>query len=102
VRYSFVITSKYARIELGITSSSKELNKKYFKKLSSQKDSIENNFGEPIEWEELAEHKMSRIKYELSGVNLFDKADWEKMSKFLVEYLPKFESALQLEINKLK
>ena len=45
---------------------------------------------------------MSRIKYELIGVNLFDKADWDKMSKFLIEYLPKFESALQPAIKKLK
>jgi len=102
LNYTFVITSKYARIELGITSSSKEKNKKYFKKLLSQKDSIENDFGKPLEWEELAEHKMSRIKYELSGVNLFDKADWDKMSKFLIEYLPKFESALHPAIKKLK
>ncbi|WP_281777815.1 DUF4268 domain-containing protein [Croceibacter atlanticus] len=102
LNYTFVITSKYARIELGITSSSKEKNKKYFKKLLSQKDSIENDFGKPLEWEELAEHKMSRIKYELTGVNLFDKADWDKMSQFLIEYLPKFESALQPAIKKLK
>jgi uncharacterized protein with ParB-like and HNH nuclease domain len=102
LNHTFVITSKYARIELGITSSSKEKNKKYFKKLLSQKDSIENDFGKPLEWEELVEHKMSRIKYELTGVNLFDKADWDKMSQFLIENLPKFEAALQPEIKKLK
>ena len=102
LNYTFVITSKYVRIELGITSSSKEQNKKYFKKLLSQKDSIENDFGKALEWEELAEHKMSRIKYELIGVSLFDKADWDKMSGFLIEYLPKFESAFQPAIKKLK
>lgn len=46
--------------------------------------------------------KMSRIKYQLNDVNLFDKADWEKMSKFLIEYLPKFESAFQQVIKQLK
>jgi len=102
LNYTFVITSKYVRIELGITSSSKEQNKKYFKKLFSQKNSIENDFGNPLKWEELAEYKMSRIKYELTGVNLFDKADWDKMSEFLTEYLPKLESALQPAIKKLK
>jgi uncharacterized protein with ParB-like and HNH nuclease domain len=102
LNYTFGITSKYARIELGITTSSKEKNKKYFKKLLNQKDSIENDFGKPLEWEELTEHKMSRIKYELTGVNLFDKADWDKMSQFLIEYLPKFESALLPAIKKLK
>jgi uncharacterized protein with ParB-like and HNH nuclease domain len=100
--YTFVITGKYARIELGISSSSKEQNKKYFKNLLSQKESIENSFGGELEWEELANYKMSRIKYEMSDVNLFDKIDWQKMNEFLVTYLPKFEKALQPAIKKLK
>ncbi|PCI09975.1 MAG: hypothetical protein COB73_04355 [Flavobacteriaceae bacterium] len=100
--YTFVITGKYVRIELSISSSSKEQNKKYFKKLVSNKESIENSFGCELEWEELANYKMSRIKYEMSDVNLFDKSDWEKMNEFLVTYLPKFEKALKPAILKLK
>ncbi|WP_445737589.1 DUF4268 domain-containing protein [Mariniflexile sp.] len=100
--YTFVITGKYVRIELSIGSSSKELNKKYFKNLLSNKESIENTFGSQLEWEELANYKMSRIKYELTDVNLFDKADWEKMNEFLVTYLPKFEKALQPAIKNLR
>ena len=100
--YTFVITGKYVRIELSIGSSSKELNKKYFKSLLSNKESIENTFGSQLEWEELANYKMSRIKYELTDVNLFDKADWEKMNEFLVTYLPKFEKALQPAIKNLR
>lgn len=100
--YTFVITGKYVRIELSIGSSSKELNKKYFKNLLSNKESIENTFGGKLEWEELANYKMSRIKYELTDVNLFDKADWEKMNEFLVMYLPKFEKALQPAIKNLR
>ncbi|MDB9702096.1 DUF4268 domain-containing protein [Flavobacteriales bacterium] len=101
LKYTLLITSKYVRIELTIASSSKENNKKYFKKLLSQKDSIENDFGNSLEWEELSDNKMSRIKYELKGVNLFDKSDWDKMSQFLIENLSKFETALQPVIDKL-
>lgn len=100
--YTFVITGKYVRIELSISSSSKELNKKYFKNLFSKKESIESSFGEKLEWEELSNYKMSRIKYELSGVSLFDKNDWGKMNQFLIDYLPKFESAMQPIIKKIK
>ncbi len=102
INYAFVVTGKYARIELAITSSSKENNKKYFKKLLNQKAEIESSFGKSLEWEELADYKMSRIKYEMTAVNLFDKGDWDKMSQFLIEYLPKFEAALQPAIKKLK
>jgi hypothetical protein len=100
--YTFVITGKYVRIELGISSSSKEQNKKYFKKLLFNKVSIENDFGSALEWEELVEYKMSRIKYEMVAVNLFDKSRWSKMNDFLINYLPKFEKAFQPYIKKLK
>ena len=100
--YTFVITGKYVRIELGISSSSKEQNKKYFKKLLFNKVSIENDFGSALEWEELVEYKMSRIKYEMVAVNLFDKSCWSKMNDFLINYLPKFEKAFQPYIKKLK
>lgn len=100
--YTFVITGKYVRIELSISSSSKELNKKYFKNLFSNKETIENTFGAQLEWEELANYKMSRIKYELDNVNLFNKEDWDIMNEFLVTYLPKFEKALQPAIKKIR
>ncbi|RXJ52643.1 DUF4268 domain-containing protein [Gelidibacter gilvus] len=102
VNYTFAVTGNYARIELSIITSSKETNKKYFRTLYNQKDSIETAFGNQLEWEELPDNKMSRIKYELKGVNLFDRADWERMIEFLVTYLPKFELALQPTIQILR
>jgi len=102
LRYTFVVTSKYTRIELAIVKSSKEKNKDIFKQLITDKNNIEAIFRNNLEWEELAENKMSRIKYELTDVNLFDKADWNNMSKFLIKYVSKFESALQKSIKKLK
>ncbi|MBA6153950.1 DUF4268 domain-containing protein [Gelidibacter maritimus] len=102
VNYTFSITGNYARIELSITTSSKETNKKYFRTLYNQRDAIETLFGNPLEWEELPDNKMSRIKYELTDVNLFDKSDWEKMNEFLIKHLPKFELALQPAIQKLR
>tara|TARA_B110000908_G_C9972767_1_gene321920 strand:- start:54 stop:554 length:501 start_codon:yes stop_codon:yes gene_type:complete len=102
LQYVFVITGKYVRIELAILKSIKEKNKEIFKYLFNLKDTIELKFSNSLEWEELPENKMSRIKYQLNDVNLFDKADWEKISQFFVKYLPKFESAFSTEIKNLK
>jgi hypothetical protein len=33
------------------------------------KEAIEQAFGNPLEWEELPDNKMSRIKFELQDVN---------------------------------
>ena len=102
VSFTFVITKSHVRIELSLLTSSKETNKMYFKKLQKNKEIIENTFGGKLEWEELPENKMSRIKIEEQGVNLFNESDWDKMNTFLVTNLPKFEKAIQPFIKTLK
>ena len=100
--YTFVITKTYVRIELTISTSTKEKNKIYFKKLLKNKLEIEEVFGETLVWEELPDNKMSRIKIEEQGVNLFNEEDWERMNEFIVTNLPKFENAFQPYIKNLK
>ncbi|QQS67799.1 MAG: DUF4268 domain-containing protein [Chlorobiota bacterium] len=102
VSYTLIITKTYVRIELTISSSSKEKNKLYFKKLLKNKEPIEQAFGNTLVWEELPDNKMSRIKIELQGVNLFNETYWQKMNDFFLFYLPKFESAIQPFIKNLK
>jgi uncharacterized protein with ParB-like and HNH nuclease domain len=102
ISYTLVITKAHVRIELTISTSSKEKNKIYFKKLLKDKEVIEQAFGGLLIWEELPENKMSRIKIEFQGVNLFNETDWSIMNEFIVLNLPKFENAIQSFINKLK
>jgi uncharacterized protein with ParB-like and HNH nuclease domain len=100
--FTLIITKSNIRIELGISTSSKEKNKVYFKKLFKSKEVIEQSFGHNLVWEELPDNKMSIVKFELQDVNLFNETDWEKMNDFFVLYLPKFESAFQPYIKSLK
>jgi uncharacterized protein with ParB-like and HNH nuclease domain len=100
--FTLVITKMYVRIELTILTSSKETNKIFFNKLLRNKEIIEKAFGQKLEWEELPENKMSRIKIELQGVNLFRKTDWSKMNEFLISNLPKFENAFGKFIKDIK
>jgi len=100
--FTLIITKSNIRIELGISTSSKEKNKVYFKKLFKNKEVIEQTFGNPLVWEELPDNKMSRVKFELQEVNLFNESDWGNMNNFFILYLPKFESAIQPFIKNLK
>lgn len=102
ISYVLVITTTHVRIELSMISSSKEKNKMYFKKLFQNKDLIESAFGSKLEWDELPDNKMSRIKIELQNVNVFNELDWEAINKFFVSTLPTFERALQPYIKNLK
>lgn len=100
--FTLIVTMSHIRIELSIISSSKEKNKIYFKKLFENKEVIEQVFENPLVWEELPENKMSRIKFELQDVNLYNQSDWEKMNNFFIVFLPKFEIAFQPFIKQLK
>ena len=100
--YSMIITKSHIRIELGISTSSKEENKLYFRKLLENKEQVELAFGDQLKWVELPENKMSLITYKLEGINLFDENNWERMNQFFVKYLPKFENAFRPFIKNLK
>lgn len=45
---------------------------------------------------------MSRIKFEISTVTVFNEETWPEMDKFFIESLPQFEKAFSPFIEKLK
>ncbi len=102
ISYSLGINQKCARIDLTISSSSKETNKRYFYMLYKDKDAIEEAFGNSLEWKELPEYKLSVITFELSDVNLYDENDWLAVNEFIVYNLPKFEEAFKPFIKNLR
>jgi hypothetical protein len=102
ISYTLIITKTCVRIELTISTSSKEKNKLYFKKLLKNKEAIEQAFGSVLVWEELPDNKMSQIKIEMQGVNLYNENDWTSMNEFIVTNLPKFENAIQPFIKNLR
>jgi hypothetical protein len=101
VSFTSVVTGDYIRIELAINRKMQEDTKLIFDTLHDKKESIEARFGEPLEWEKLPEKGMSRIKYELKGVSIFNEENWSQMIDFMVEYVPKFEAAFKEEIQSL-
>ena len=102
IGFTMIITRSCVRVELSITSSSKEKNKMYFHRLHAEKEAIEKVFGSTLIWEELAENKMSRIKSQLDGVSLFNPEDWEKMNNYFIEKLHLFERAFEPAIKRLR
>jgi len=100
--YTFTITKSHVRIELGILTASKEKNKAYFHKLLQNRAAIEQIFGNALEWEELPDNKMSRIKFELHDASLFNEIHWPRMNEFFIQNLPKLEQAFAPHIRSLK
>lgn len=96
--YAAIVTRSDCRFELSISRGSQEENKRLFDMFYKKKEVIEESIGVPLTWERLDGKKMSRIKYEIEGVNIFNREDWEKMIAFFIEYVPKFEKALKKPI----
>ena len=102
VSYTLLVTRAYVRLEFTISAANKELNKRYFHQIMQNKTQVEERFGAELVWEELPDNKMSRIKYELDNVSLFEENDWNTMNTFIVKNLPKFELAFKPEIDRIK
>lgn len=102
VMYNFVITQKYARVELLLQRPDRDENKFIFDQLLLDKQEIEHSFGHPLIWERLNEKKACRIKFQLDGVNVFNEEEWSSMIEFLVKYMPRFNQAIKDPLQKLK
>jgi hypothetical protein len=101
VTFTSVVTGDYIRIELSIHGKTQEENKAIFDALESKKGMIEATFGTTLEWERLTDKRMSRVKYELREVSVFNEEDWPKMFAFMVQHVPKFEAAFKNPIQLL-
>lgn len=100
--YSFVITKKYAAVELGINKPLKEDNKAIYEALIEHNEEIEQAFRRALSWQRLDDKKMSRITSILEGVNVFNDDDWPEMQEFLIEHMIRLNDALKKHIGKLK
>lgn len=102
VSYTLVISKSFVRIELTLSTSNKLVNKKYFNQLRNVKIQIEERFGHELEWEELPNNKMSRVKFELGSVSILEESDIDTMNNFVIDNLPAFENAFKPEIEKIR
>ncbi len=100
--YNFIITKSYVSVELAISKSDTLANKQVFDELKKFETEITNDFGNTLSWERLNNKKMCRVSYYLEGVNLFEKADWDRMMNFLIENMIKLENAMKEPLKKVK
>jgi hypothetical protein len=102
IQYILTHLKSCLRIEIAIMTSSKDLNKSLFKRLHSKKEMIESNLGQTIEWQELPDSKMSRIKIELNDLHSSDESEWKKKNDYFITMFPKFQKAFDRFVMDLK
>ena len=75
--------------------------KELFQGLSREKDSIEDELGEKLEWMELPKRKACRIKLATSG-DLSASDNWEEHFEWLKEQAEKFQHVFSQYVQKTK
>jgi hypothetical protein len=98
---NIIVTGEYAQADIAVNRGDKEENKKCFDFLYKMKDKIETAFGDELIWDRQDDKVTCRIKSVLTGVDVFDKDDWSKMIKFLVDASERMYNAFKNPVKKL-
>ncbi len=101
VSYNAVVSKAYGRAELYIDRGEKDENKRIFDFLYARKEEIEELMRTALEWQRLDEKRACRIKYELTGVNVFHKEDWDEMIKFISDAILRMEKAFRNSVKEV-
>lgn len=96
--YSITINKDSCRVEVYISRSTQEESKKVFDRLIAYKDEIEGVFGKGLEWYRLENRIASKVTYSNTGLNSYDKEQWDLIVDFLADGVYRLEKAFQSHI----
>lgn len=92
--YTMIFSKDEARVELNLSRSEADENKRLFDKLFAQRDQIETKFGAKFDWRRNDDKKASRIVY----AKVFDgysEENWSEMISWLSVHMRKLEAAFR-------
>ncbi|MCK5281068.1 MAG: DUF4268 domain-containing protein, partial [Cyclobacteriaceae bacterium] len=99
--YNFVISKSFGRCEIYIDRGTQEETKFMFDYLFKNREAIESDFGKKLIWERLDDKRASRIKYEDTSFNVFNKDCWDNMAEFLADGMVRMEATFKNHIKKV-
>jgi hypothetical protein len=99
--YAFVIRMADAHVELYIDTGKEHENKHIFDLLYQNKQQIEENFGDPLEWQRLDTKQCCRIRYLLNDHGLLDQDNWPMLQEALITAMVKLMKTFDPEIQHL-
>jgi hypothetical protein len=101
--FNYLILKNAAGIDLNIDVGDQEKNKAIYELLYSDREAIEEEFGETLDWRRLDDKQASRIvKLYRDFGNLNEPDSWPALQDLLIEKMILFDKALRPRIGKLK
>jgi hypothetical protein len=101
---NYVVRKDSADVELYIDrgKDSEEINKEIFNQLFHNRQTIESNFGEPLEWQTLEGKRACRIKKRITIGGYRDDDKWSEIHEAMIDNMIKLDQSLKPFIKKLK
>ena len=88
--FNFIIVTKEIRVELWLGRANQEENKCLFDQLLEQKQTIEQELNEPLEWFRLDDKKSSRIQLALEA-DAFNQESWDEWAAWHINKMSMLE-----------
>jgi hypothetical protein len=102
VIFAYIILKDHARIELYIDSTDQQKNKQIFDILFTDREAIEMEFGDALDWQRLDEKQASRIAKRYYGYgSLYEPETWDELADTLIGDMIKFEKTFRKRIQQL-
>jgi hypothetical protein len=101
---NYVVRKDSADVELYIDrgKDSEEINKNIFNQLFQNKETIETEFGEPLDWQMLEGKRACRIRKHITIGGYRDDDIWPEIHETMIDSMIKLEHSLKPFIKKLK
>lgn len=104
VGFAYVIHRDGGQVELYIDhdSDTGKLNKAIFDNLYAQKDAIEREFRDALEWERLDHRRASRIVKRFTGGGLAAPDTWPTLQDQMIDAMIRFEKVFRQRVTKVE
>lgn len=87
-----------ARVQFEMNRSDADKNKIIFDYFYSHKNEIEQQFGQPLEWQRLDNKKTSRIQFKKS-FDGYNRENWREITQWLILNMEKLENSIKPHIK---
>lgn len=100
--FNYLILKDAAAVDVYIDVNDREQNKRYFDSLYSQREQIEHEFGEALEWLRLDEKRASRIVWRTDAGSLRQRDTWPVIQDQLIEHMIRLDDVFRRRLHQLK
>jgi hypothetical protein len=101
VSYSFVITGSEMRVNVAFDSSDRNLNEARFDQLKTNASSIEEKFGDQLNWYHPPNNKAALVRYS-SPANFDSESSWDTYIDWMISSFIKLREAVLGDLGNLK